>query len=79
MKLKRFLSILLVLCCLLTLLPLGALPVSAVEPEPTMGSGTIAFQPNPLSDGLIDPSALDHAPSAPPIKAYGSAALVKEE
>ena len=78
MKFKRFLSILLVLCCLLTLLPMGALPVQATEPENTVHTGSIPFQVNPLYADVLDVSTLNINPSAPPIKTYGEVSYVSE-
>ena len=49
MTFKRFLSILLVLCCLVTLLPAGALFIQATAPENTVSNGAVPFQINPLT------------------------------
>ena len=78
MKFKRFLSILLVLCCLATLLPVGALPIQATTPENTVSTGSIPFQVNPLYADVFDASALGTELSAPPIKTYGEVAYVSE-
>ena len=78
MKFKRFLSTLLVLCCLATLLPVGALPIQATTPENTVSTGSIPFQVNPLYADVFDASALGTELSAPPIKTYGEVAYVSE-
>ena len=78
MKLKRFLSLLLVLCCLLTLLPMGALPVQATEPEGTVFTGSIPFQVNPLYADIIDVCTLNITPPAPPIATCSEVFYVSE-
>ena len=72
MKFKRFLSILLILCSLLTLLPVGALPVDAIESQVGIHRGSIPFQPNPLYEDLVDSSTQENFADAQPIKTYGS-------
>ena len=74
MKLKRFLSLLLVLCTLLTLVPASVLPVKAAEPEVKTGS---AIHLNPRYQGVLNPNMFgSRAKSAP--KTYAATSYVSE-
>lgn len=75
MKLKRFLSLLLVLCTLLTLVPASVLPVKAAEPEVKTDS---AIHLNPRYEGVLSPSTFGNRTESAEPKTYDASEYISE-
>ena len=78
MKIKRFVSILLALCCVLTLIPFSVVTAYAVEPEGIAKTLHVPYQVNPLYADVLGDGEPDHFASSIPARTYGEVSYISE-